>query len=130
MNVSVVDIEPLDLRELVQRTAATDDPSAAYVVCSEDGWSSTTHGTIARAALATARNLNDLGVVSGDMVPVLYPAGSDFITAFLACVCLGAVAIPWQPLGTRSPKAHRTLLASVFADCGVGNLLARDAASD
>lgn len=48
-------------------------------------------------AAAVGRDLAGRGIGAGDRVMLAYPAGLDFIAAFLGCLWIGAVAVPVSP---------------------------------
>jgi acyl-CoA synthetase (AMP-forming)/AMP-acid ligase II len=59
------------------------------------------YGRLDRSAQNVGSYLRRLGAVQGDRVLLLYPAGIEFIAAFLGCLYAGVVAVPAYP--------HRTL---------------------
>ena len=56
------------------------------------------------SALAVAKSLHQAGLQPGDRALLLYPAGLDFIRAFIGCLFAGVIAVPAVP-----PKKNRPL---------------------
>lgn len=63
------------------------------------------YGQLLLDAQSAARKLSALGVVAGDRVAIVLPAGTDFVVTFHAVLLLGAVAVPLDP---RTPSAQLT----------------------
>jgi len=55
------------------------------------------YGQLLVDAQRAARQLSALGVVAGDRVAIVLPAGTDFVVTFHAVLLLGAVAVPLDP---------------------------------
>jgi benzoate-CoA ligase family protein len=62
------------------------------------GGASTTYATLQRQVIATAGGLRREGVAAGDRVALTLLDSLDFATAFLACLRIGAIALPVNPL--------------------------------
>ena len=74
--------------------------------------SSLTYGELDRRARAIGARLAALGA-TGERVLLLYPAGLEFIAAFLGCLYAGAVAVPAYPPRVRR---HMSRLQTILAD--------------
>lgn len=120
--------ETMDLRTLIARTATSEDDEVGFSVLTDNEWRAMSHAAVARRALSAAHHLRESGVGSSDVVPILYPAGTEFIEAFLACILVGAIAVPLQPLNRRSRTAQEGLVRSVLDECNVRTILANDTA--
>jgi acyl-CoA synthetase (AMP-forming)/AMP-acid ligase II/acyl carrier protein len=61
--------------------------------------------------------LNNYGLKKGDRVMLVYPPGLDFITAFVACIRAGLVAVPVYPPRPGLNKDLKMFL-SIQSNCG------------
>lgn len=115
---------PANFAEVVQNRAADGDRIAYSFM------GNVKYGTIDdllsfrrldRCARATAAWLAERGIATGDRVLLLFPAGLDFIKAFMGCVYAGAVAVPAPP-----PDRFRTAIdrtAGILHDAEVSAVL-------
>ncbi len=88
----------MNLVELLQNQASERPENTAYVYLA-DGETATerlTFGELDRRARCVAASLQREGG-SGERVLLLYPAGIDFIVAFMGCLYAGAVAVMTYP---------------------------------
>ena len=83
-----------------------------------------THAALHARAAAAARGLAEEGVRPGDRVLLVLDNNWAFVAALLACLRLGAIAVP---LNVRSGRAE---IAHIAADCGARLTVAEDAAID
>ncbi len=72
-------------------------PDKTFLISSEDGreW---TYAEFQKAVFETAARLADRGVSKGDVVSLLLPNSPEYIIAYFACFCLGAIAGPINSL--------------------------------
>jgi long-chain acyl-CoA synthetase len=75
-------------------------------------------GQVLAAAGAASGRLRGLGIVAGDRVILLMEDGPDWVSAFAACLALGAVAVPLE--ATSRPE----FVESVARRCGARAILA------
>lgn len=80
---------------LSERTAQT--PNKTFLISSEDG-REYTYGEFQKAVLETAGRIAEHGVSKGDVVSLLLPNSPEYIIAYFACFCLGAIAGPINSL--------------------------------
>jgi acyl-CoA synthetase (AMP-forming)/AMP-acid ligase II len=108
-------IAAASLPEVLQRRAATDPDSRAYVFLDEHGAekSELTYRDLHTRALTIAAHLAR-HCTPGDRALLLFPQGPDFITAFLGCLYAGVVAVPASP-PRRSRVQDATL--GIVTDC-------------
>lgn len=84
-----------------------------YLENGEDEKGTLTYGELRDRALIVAYELAQ-HTGQGERAVLLYPAGLDFIVAFLACQYAGVIAVPlYPPIGRR----RMALLMSVLEDC-------------
>ncbi|AZQ32229.1 fatty acyl-AMP ligase [Streptomyces cyaneochromogenes] len=72
-------------------------------------------------ARSVAARLRAAGVVPGDRVVLLHPAGLPFLTAFFGCLYAGAVAVPSSLPGRYRHERHR--VRRIVADSGAAVIL-------
>jgi len=82
-----------------------------------------TFGQLDRRARAIAARLQQLGA-KGERALLLYPSGTDYITAFYGCIAAGTVAVPAYP-----PRMNRNLkrFESILGDARPKVALTTDA---
>ncbi len=105
---------PRSLIEILRRRAAEQPQEIAYTFLKdslEEAESLTYLELEARVRAVAARILRAGG--SGDRALLLYPSGLEFVTAFLACLAAGVVAVPTYP-----PRSRHSLprLEAIAAD--------------
>jgi acyl-CoA synthetase (AMP-forming)/AMP-acid ligase II len=100
----------------VLKRRATEQPDRlAYVFVSEGaGEDRLTYGELDRKAKAIAHSLQGVAA-RGDCALLLYPAGLDFLAAFLGCLHAGVIAIP---LFAPRPNREDPRLNAIIADSG------------
>ncbi len=105
---------PRSFVDLLRRRAAEQPDDLAYVFLKEgeEEGERLAYGPLEARVRAVAARLQQVGA-SGERVLLLYPSGLDFVTAFLACLYAGAVAVPTYP-----PRSKRSLprLEAIAAD--------------
>jgi len=89
-------------------TAAIIAGHAADAVALWDGGSPTTYGELRHAVASLRAALAEAGVASGDAVVIACANSSAFVTAYLAALGLGAVAVPLNPMSP-TPEIAREL---------------------
>ncbi|HEX7175752.1 MAG TPA: long-chain-fatty-acid--CoA ligase [Pyrinomonadaceae bacterium] len=88
--------EPFNLRELLEaRGRAT--PSKTFLVSECDG-REFTYAEFDAAVNRTANMLSAHGLAKGDAVSLLMPNSAEYVIAYFACFCLGALAGPVNSL--------------------------------
>src|SRR5262245_56124841 len=110
--------------DVVRHHAAT-RPAHVYMTYLADGErpeSTMTYGELNDRVHALAARLAR-HAEPGDRALLLYPKGSDFVVAFLACLCARLVAVPAYP-----PRNQRHLprIASILRDAGARLVLTVD----
>ena len=100
----------------VLKRRATEQPDRlAYVFVSEGaGEDRLTYGELDRKAKAIAHSLQGVAA-RGDCALLLYPAGLDFLAAFLGCLYAGVIAIP---LFAPRPNREDPRLNAIIEDSG------------
>src|SRR5262245_40164413 len=94
--------EPHNLGHLLEQRAAT-TPDKVFLISESDG----RHFSYAQFRAAVARAaalLQERGVARGSVVSLLMPNSAEYIIAYFACWCLGALAGPVNSL----LKEHET----------------------
>ncbi len=108
--------DPRDLRDIVSllaaRAEATPDRVVYEYVGQTAGRKSHTFGSLQRAAWSLAELIRE-ATEPGDRVLLLYPPGLEFIEAFLATVCAGAIAVPAPPPNPHRPDRSLRRLESI-----------------
>ena len=103
------------LVELLRRRAQDKPNRLAYVFLADGETEETrlSYGELDRRARAIAATLQGRGAGPGERVLMLYPAGLEYVAAFLGCLYAGAVAVPAYP-----PRLNRSLerLQTLAAD--------------
>jgi 8-amino-7-oxononanoate synthase len=96
---------PSNLVDLVQHRAAhqAHDWAFIYLVDGETEEVQLTYQELDRQARAVASRLQEMNLL-GQRALLLYPAGLDFIVAFLGCLYAGVVAVPAYP-----PRRNRSM---------------------
>src|SRR6266403_2119194 len=94
--------QPETLVGLLRRRALLESGQTAYTFLTDSKETKITYGELDERARAIAGLLQDREAY-GDRVLLLYPAGLEFISAFLGCLYAGAIAVPAYP-----PKLNRT----------------------
>ena len=94
--------QPETLVGLLRRRALLESGQTAYTFLTDSKETKITYGELDERARAIAALLQDREAY-GDRVLLLYPAGLEFISAFLGCLYAGAIAVPAYP-----PKLNRT----------------------
>ncbi len=82
-------------RVLRDRVAAY--PDVEYVVCDDDRL---TYAGAERRSRVLARGLLAAGAGRGSRIGLLFPTGTEFVTAWLATVRIGAIAVPISTFST------------------------------
>ncbi|MEO8180780.1 MAG: AMP-binding protein [Deltaproteobacteria bacterium] len=103
----------------VWATTAPDRRACLYLSDGEREEASLTYAELQRAVLAASSHLSAIAR-PGDRVMLFYPAGLDFIVAFLACLYTGVVAVP---VSVPNRKRGLEVVAGVGQDCGASALL-------
>jgi acyl-CoA synthetase (AMP-forming)/AMP-acid ligase II len=101
---SAIAPDPSTLIDLLRRNAIHKKDRLAYtfLVDGEAEKVELTYGELDRRSAAIGASLQLAGA-TGERVLLLYPAGLEFITAFLGCLYAGATAVPVYP-----PKLNRS----------------------
>jgi 8-amino-7-oxononanoate synthase len=96
---------PSNLVDLVRHRAThqAQDRAFTYLVDGETEEIHLSYSELDRQARTIAARLQALGL-EGERALLLYPAGLDFITAFIGCLYAGVVAVPAYP-----PRRNRSL---------------------
>ncbi len=102
-----------DLVVLLHQRALTTPDACAYVFLADDGSSeqSISYGQLDAQARIIAAQLQMLDKV-GKRALLLYPAGLDYIAAFLGCLYSGVIAVPAYP----SSRHHANRLSAIVHD--------------
>lgn len=92
------EVDPLTLN-LVQRVCLGDVPTRAARVFGDrvavvDQRSELTYRDLEARSNAVARGLSDLGLTRGDVLAVLLPNRTEFLTTFFGCAKIGVVMMP------------------------------------
>ncbi len=113
------------LVDLVRLRAETLADRCAYrfLADGEREEASLTYAELDRAARACAARIRQR-VDPGTAVVLTYPAGLDFISAFLGCLYAGAIAVP---VSTAHPRRGNDRLAAIVADCAAPLMLSTSA---
>jgi non-ribosomal peptide synthetase component E (peptide arylation enzyme) len=98
--------QPATLIDLLTRRASQQPGRVAYTFLgTEEGEEgSVTYGELDRQARTVASRLQSMGISEGERVLLLYPAGLEYVAAFLGCLYAGVVAVPAYP-----PRPNRPL---------------------
>jgi acyl-CoA synthetase (AMP-forming)/AMP-acid ligase II len=99
----------------VLRARVEAHPDLDYVVCDDDRL---TYADAERRSRVLARGLLAAGAGRGSRIALLFPTGTPFVTAWLATVRIGAVAVPVSTFST--PVELRDLLARADVDAVLG----------
>jgi acyl-CoA synthetase (AMP-forming)/AMP-acid ligase II len=109
-------MEKTNLVEILESHALEQADRLAYAFLSDDNSekNTITYRELYLQVGAIASALQDLGL-AGERALLLYPAGLDFIKAFLGCLAAGVVAVPIHP-----PKRNRSMsrVAAIAQDAG------------
>jgi acyl-CoA synthetase (AMP-forming)/AMP-acid ligase II len=92
----------------------------------DDGetWKYFHYGEFAAAARRFATALSESGVGVGQIVPIVLPAGADFIAAFFGSLLVGAAPAPIAPpMVFQSSDAYRRHLRKLLAICDASVLV-------
>jgi len=106
-------LSPSSLLDILLLRAEQSGGRRAYgFVSGSDETDVLTFGDLADRARAIGARLQQLGS-RGERALLLYPQGTDYITAFYGCIAAGAVAVPSYP-----PRSNRNLkrFESIIAD--------------
>ncbi|MFJ8630147.1 fatty acyl-AMP ligase [Streptomyces sp. NPDC093568] len=97
--------------------------AAAFVTdpLREDGARWLTYSELDARARRLAVRLHRGGVEPGDRAVLLYPAGLDFLTAFIGCLYAGVVAVPSSLPGRYRHERHR--VRRIADDAGAAAVL-------
>jgi acyl-CoA synthetase (AMP-forming)/AMP-acid ligase II len=107
---------PANLVELLEHRAEVDGDRVAFTFLADGSPpEELTYGQLRRRVVSTARLLRAC-VPAGGRALLLYPAGLDFIVAFLACAYAGVVAVP-VPSPGRSRSRLLEGVHAVASDC-------------
>ncbi|HEY4088947.1 MAG TPA: aminotransferase class III-fold pyridoxal phosphate-dependent enzyme, partial [Bryobacteraceae bacterium] len=108
---SVIDV----LRKRVREQGA--ERAYTFLVDGEKEELHLTWQALDRKARLIAGLLQKRGVVNGDRVLLLYPAGLEYVAAFFGCLYAGAVAVPAYP-----PRRNSALdrIEKIVVDSGAG----------
>jgi amino acid adenylation domain-containing protein len=99
------------IHALVARSQATPDASAfSWISDGQELVERLTYGELAAQAAAIAAQLRSC-TTAGDRVLLLFGPGLEFVTAFLACLSAGVIAVPAYP--PRNRRHHARLNAIV-----------------
>lgn len=102
------------LLEVLQQRADAHGARVAYTFRSEDASeTSLTFAELAERAKAVAVVLREL-LEPGDRVLLVYPAGLDFVVAFLGCIGAGVLPVPAT---YPKPKRPMSRLQAIARDC-------------
>ena len=120
----------MNLRSLVARHALNTPGELACIYLrdgeTEDG--RLTFSQLHAGAIARAKWLDEFAGV-GDRALLAYPAGLEFLIAFLGCVYAGVVPVPVELPGRGAAGAEKTRrLRGIAEDCGARLLLTSSAA--
>ena len=108
------------LHSLQERARRTPE-RIAYTFLHENGAAlDVSYAQLAARVAALAATLSERAS-PGERALLLYPAGLDFVTAFLACLAAGLVAVPAAPAHRRRDGER---LAALLADAGPAIVLA------
>ncbi len=108
-----LEIPGADLVALLRQRAFTTPDAHAYVFLADGGSSeqSISYGQLDAQARAIAVQLQILGK-AGERALLLYPAGLDYIVAFLGCLYAGVIAVPAYP----PSRHHADRLKAIIQD--------------
>jgi acyl-CoA synthetase (AMP-forming)/AMP-acid ligase II len=84
---------------------------------SRDSPREVTYGDLLRSTYAVAHGLRDRGVGVGDRVLLALTNDESFVSAVLACLAIGAIAVPCPVPRSRRGSAVQHRLAVIAADC-------------
>jgi acyl-CoA synthetase (AMP-forming)/AMP-acid ligase II len=99
------------------------EPSFTLLLRGEEPGATLTFAELDQAACAVATTIRE-HVPVGARAILLYPAGLEFLKAFLGCLYANVIAVPAQ-LNPTPTAANR--VGSIIADCGVSLVLSTDA---
>jgi acyl carrier protein len=106
--------QPATLVDLLSWRAFHQPGRVAYTFLgaeAEEG--SITYGELDRQARTVASRLQSMGTSGGERILLLYPAGLDYVVAFLGCLYAGVVAVPAYPPRLNRPVSR---LRAIVAD--------------
>lgn len=82
-----------------------------------------TYADTCRTVDEVARGLRQHGVGPGDRVVIALPNGTPFYCSVIACIAMGAVAVPAPAPGLARTTAFRERIDGVIADCAPALLI-------
>ncbi|KVO11051.1 AMP-dependent synthetase [Burkholderia ubonensis] len=115
---------PTTLNQVLERQATTHGDKTAYVFLSgppdQEREVSITFADLDERARRVATLLQQHALGIGDRVLLLCQPGLDYISGFMGCLYVGAVAVPVNPPCNRQ---HMVRIAEIVADTGAGIML-------
>lgn len=84
-------------RGLLDWLQAPDSTRGGQITRDGDEWNYVSYHDLAHTVRRYAARLRDHGVITHQILPIILPAGGDFIAAFYAALAIGAVPAPIAP---------------------------------
>ena len=112
---------PASILDVLWRHADARPDHPAFLFDDGDGPTARlTYGELAAAVRTLGGGLAAEGF-GGKPIALLFGQGLDFVTAFLACLAAGSIAVPLAPIGRRRERVAN--LVPIIRDCAPGALL-------